>query len=220
MKLTYRPIPEGGWPGELRTDARRVRSPYSAGWRSTLDLLETQVDQLASKGRFRTNAVLQLAVPEHAIRQDGQIRSGAKRPEHPGVILSFEDRDGTPYQFYTDKYERGVDGWQHNVRAIAVGIEALRKIERTGLNTGTEQYRGFQALGSGIEMGPASAMTVDEAVRVMHDAAPGAHWEWDEPTQVKAAYRVASKGMHPDAGGDPAAFRRLTEARDVLIGRP
>lgn len=30
------------------------------------------------------------------------------------------------------------------------------------------------------------------------------------------AYRRVSLSVHPDKGGDPAAFRRLTKAHDVL----
>lgn len=32
------------------------------------------------------------------------------------------------------------------------------------------------------------------------------------PAQVKAAYRAKSRELHPDAGGDEAAFRELVEA--------
>ena len=35
----------------------------------------------------------------------------------------------------------------------------------------------------------------------------------------EAAYRALAKRAHPDAGGDPAAFRRLTVAIDTLRKR-
>ena len=35
--------------------------------------------------------------------------------------------------------------------------------------------------------------------------------------QVMAAFRERVKSVHPDAGGDPAAFRLLIEARDALL---
>src|SRR6187455_3424056 len=34
--------------------------------------------------------------------------------------------------------------------------------------------------------------------------------------QIRTAYREKAKRAHPDAGGDPAAFRRLLEAYTVL----
>lgn len=41
----------------------------------------------------------------------------------------------------------------------------------------------------------------------------------ENPTEqeVKKAYRAFSKLSHPDVGGDPEVFKRLTEARDVLL---
>jgi hypothetical protein len=35
--------------------------------------------------------------------------------------------------------------------------------------------------------------------------------------EIQAAYRRLVKAAHPDVGGDPAVFRRLTEARDALL---
>jgi hypothetical protein len=35
--------------------------------------------------------------------------------------------------------------------------------------------------------------------------------------EINAAFRRLAKKAHPDAGGDPAAYIRLTEARDVLL---
>lgn len=36
------------------------------------------------------------------------------------------------------------------------------------------------------------------------------------PEDIKKAYRDGSKSTHPDAGGDPAAFRQLTTAYKIL----
>ncbi len=35
--------------------------------------------------------------------------------------------------------------------------------------------------------------------------------------EIRTAFRVLAKTAHPDAGGDPAAFRRLKEAHDCLV---
>lgn len=101
------------------------------------------------------------------------------------------------------------------VTVYALGLEALRKIDRYGLGSGHEQYRGFQALPPATPMG--GPLTVDQAITILHDANPG-RWDWDDPDAVQQAWRAAAKTHHPDAGGDPAVFRRLTDARDVLIG--
>lgn len=36
------------------------------------------------------------------------------------------------------------------------------------------------------------------------------------PDEIRAAYRHAARALHPDAGGDAAAFRRLTTAYHIL----
>ncbi len=56
--------------------------------------------------------------------------------------------------------------WRINVRAIALGLEALRKVDRSGIARGNEQYTGFRALGSGIEM-PAAQMAAEEALEFL-----------------------------------------------------
>lgn len=38
----------------------------------------------------------------------------------------------------------------------------------------------------------------------------------DDVIRYDRAYRRVSLTVHPDKGGDPAAFRRLTKAHDVL----
>lgn len=55
-------------------------------------------------------------------------------------------------------------------------------------------------------------MSRDEAARLL-GVAPEA-----EATDVRHAYRLWARMAHPDAGGDPTAFARLTEARRTLLG--
>ncbi len=38
-----------------------------------------------------------------------------------------------------------------------------------------------------------------------------------EPSEVVNAYRHLARQHHPDLGGDPAVFRSLTVARDMLL---
>jgi hypothetical protein len=214
MKLLYRPI--ATWPGE-RSRSRQP-SNFSAHWSETLATLEREVDMIGNRGR-NTEAVIQLAVPEGAIRQDGQLKGGRSRPAHPGVIISFESKTG-PLQFACDRFDAsGADPWRHNVRAIALGLEALRKIDRYGIGSGTEQYTGFQALPPGTPM--PGAMTFEEACELMAIALgrAGAVLELLNGTlDPNEAWRTASKVHHPDAGGDPEQFIRLTEARDLIEG--
>jgi hypothetical protein len=113
--------------------------------------------------------------------------------------------------------------WQNNVRAIALALEALRKVDRYGVTNSNEQYTGFRALGSGIEM-PAAQMTMDEAARFIVTA--GGQLPADEilvesikqGPKRKAAYARAAYRLHPDTGGSAADFQRLQEAKRVLDG--
>jgi len=37
------------------------------------------------------------------------------------------------------------EDWRHNVRSIALGLEALRAVDRYGISRRGEQYAGFRA---------------------------------------------------------------------------
>lgn len=230
MKLTVRPIDE--YPDQLAdSDDDREPARFSASWSDTVDLLDRELRFLGAD-----EAVLQMAVTERDCRLDGWIRADAK-PAHPGVILSFESTHG-PLRYWTDRYRgavvweyphnRRIPGWQCNVRAIALGLEALRKVDRYGIARNGEQYRGWNALPPGTPM-PAAQMTVEEAADLLAATANKAFGdEWclprslivadDRVDLVRGAYRDAVRIAHPDAGGDPELFRRLTEARDLLLG--
>jgi len=131
-------------------------------------------------------------------------------------------------RFATDRFESSskwmsgkttyFPAWRNNVRAIALGLEALRKVDRYGITRGNEQYTGFRTLGSGIEM-PAAQMTAEEALEFLRIHAGWAYGpDYDDPDDIERAYRQAAKKLHPDAGGSTADFQRLQEARRVLAG--
>lgn len=218
MRLIYRPI--DSWPGKLTSAGARTYSPFDANWQSTLQILGRELAALDVE-----EAVVQLAVAENAIRLDGTLRGDRKPPEHPGVILSFDPPSIGPLRYACDRfvarsYSTMRDSWRHNLRAIALGLEALRKVERYGIGSRGEQYVGWKQLGSGTPM-PAARMSVDEAARLLCDATAAEIGE--DPADVErvasvanALWREAAKTHHPDAGGNPDVFRRLTEARDVL----
>jgi hypothetical protein len=221
VRLIVRPIDQ--WPGEFTK--RRQGTDFTASWSDTVALLAREVEHLAGPG---AQVVLQAAIGESDCRLDGWIRANA-RPTHPGVILSFESRRLGPLRYHTDRFEgqaggytRYLPGWQSNVRAIALGLEALRKVDRYGIATAGEQYRGWQALPPGA---PVGEMTVEEAARFIAEhgnptlielggwanlASPG----YD--LLLETTFRAAAKNLHPDRGGDPALFRRLTEARQII----
>lgn len=198
MRLVARPIDE--WPGALTPESRRTDSPFTASWTDTVNLLEREVEKLAGP---TATVVVQLAVTERDCRLDGWVRADAK-PTHPGVIVSFDSKHG-PLRYSTDihrsaTWSRGryLPGWQANVRAIALGLEALRKVDRYGIARGGEQYRGWKAI-------PSSTTSRADSKRLLFEVA-------NEPSpsalDERAIYRKALIRAHPDHGGS----RELLEA--------
>lgn len=83
------------------------------------------------------------------IRRAGGSEREARRRAHPDTGGSHEDMvavnaalDPENRLIYaTDACE----DWRHNVRSIALGLEALRAVDRFGISRRGEQYAGFRA---------------------------------------------------------------------------
>lgn len=210
IQAQFRPIDQ--WPAPF-TDPR-TSHVFKASYPNTLDLLEFELGQLSAR-----DVVIQLALDLKDIRNDGWPRSGAK-PDHPGIIVAFDSVHG-PLKYATDQFysswNHQMEGWQANLRAIALGLEALRKVDRYGISRRGEQYTGWSALppGAAIEAGPAP-MTALEAYAFLDE------WSGGIPLQNKMdihrAYLTAAKRLHPDVGGDPELFKRLVAATEFLLG--
>lgn len=214
MRYEIRPL--GKWIDPETSDrasSRRFRAP----WSNTLELLGKETELLGAE-----LVVIQLDVQEGEIRRDGMLYSRAK-VGHPGVAVSFDSKHG-PLRYATDAYDEIYYGdppaWQANVRAIALALEALRAVDRYGVTKRGEQYTGWKALPSGAAA-PEPKMSVDQAAQYLADKAgiPEASLEFVS-RNLTNIYRHAAKRHHPDAGGDPDVFRRVTEARDLLGARP
>lgn len=215
IELTYRPIEH--WPGDLTKD--RKPTPFRSKFNDTLALLSSEIEHLGAH-----SVVLQLALEDAEIRRDGTPRANS-HPRHPGVIVAFETKKHGPMQFATDVFDgywSGQTGWHANLRAIALGLQALRAVDRYGITRRGEQYTGWQALPPGISMPPAR-MSVEDAAQFLID-----HGEWGGekatvpdllaggPEAIVAYYREAAKRLHPDVGGDTERFKRLQDAKQVL----
>lgn len=185
VDITTRPIDH--WPGELTRHRRRAS--FTANWGSTVSLLESELRQLSAK-----LVVLQLAITEEDIRLDGKPRAHA-RAEHPGVIIAFESKWG-PLKFAVDTFTT----WQDNLRAIALGMEALRKVDRYGVTRRGEQYTGWKAIPASTD--PADQIQTREQARVLIDSYGG--------------LTAAVKATHPDTGGDSDEFRKVMRAKELI----
>lgn len=143
MRYEIRPL--GTWTDPV-TKNRASSSRFRASWQSTLDLLARETEMLGAP-----LVVMQIDVTEGDLRRDGMLRAGAK-VNFPGVRVSFDSKHG-PLTYATDAYDRqysgDMPGWQANVRALALALEALRAVDRYGVTKRGEQYCGWLAIEAG-----------------------------------------------------------------------
>lgn len=194
--LDVRPLTT--WPGELTASYKRVRAPFSASLAKTLRDLDREIAQLRC-----THAVMEVAIPPDDLRLDGRPRASA-RAHHPGVVLSLPKTSVGPLRYATDVFTT----WQDNLRAIALGMDALRRVDRYGITRKGEQYAGFKALPSGSGAPSEGGMTRDEAAQLLAAAASWGTWTYKaadvlrDPAKRVEAYRMAARKAHPDVGGN------------------
>lgn len=210
MRYTVRPISDRtGFTGKSR------RSAFGSSWSSTESLLLAEVGRL--NGR---DLVLEVDVPERAIRIDGGLYANA-RPSSPGVRIAFESKHG-PLTYGTDEFT----SWQDNVRAIAKSLEALRMVDRYGVSRRGEQYTGWKAIGAGRAMPSSEEPTMDAELAwstLGSYTAPGDSRTISElrstatNDELRAMHRRARARWHTDRpDGDRKMWDLVEQAADVL----
>lgn len=214
--LKVGPIRE--WPGEFTRT--RVVAPFTrhGQWVDgkrvgagpvpltiTLRDLDREIRELGAK-----DLELLVAVPADRFRLDGRPRAGATA-EHPGIILSFTIPGVGPVSYPCDRFTT----WEANLRAVALALEALRKVDRYGVTKRGEQYRGFLAIEATPT--PAGFTTAQAAAEFLAEVVD------DEllggtigPNYAKILLRRAQRKSHPDRGGDDAIFQRVSLAEAKL----
>ena len=145
--LTIRPL--AVWSGERTPANQRKRYQFTRAkgsgwgrepmpWSDTLLIFDRELGALQAE-----SIVLQIQVTERDIRLDGQLRADT-RPSDPAVRLLFDSKHG-PLTYQCDRFAT----WQDNARAVALGLEALRKVERYGITEHGEQYKGWLQIEAG-----------------------------------------------------------------------
>ncbi len=211
MKYSTRPLSDRTW---LRPAGQRKQSQFDTTWSKTLKQLGKEIDHLSGR-----DVVIEADVREQDIRNDGMLRANA-RPSSPAVVVAFETTKHGPMLYRCDRYvtgwrTEGVDSWQHNVRAIALTLEALRAVDRYGATETGQQYAGFKALPAGHAM-RASHMTRDEAVWLL-DEYCDRDWSARDPEDLAHVHRRARAAAHPDRhGGDRTLWDQVEQAAQVL----
>lgn len=173
-------------PLQQRPPAQSLKvSPFSAPWTRTVELLAREIKML-DPGK----AILEIDLPAGGFRRDGLPRAD-RRAFTPTVVLTMvRTKHGHDLRYEVGTY----DDWQDNVRAIALGLEALRAVDRYGVTKRGEQYAGWKQL-------PAGGWT-DEAVKRGRELIAA----------VDGDVRRALKQHHPDVGGDEADFKAIQAA--------
>ncbi len=208
MRLTIRPL--GDWSGERTPPHKRKAHNFTRQtgngwqrqdipWSETLILLDRELVALDASA-----VVLQISVTERDIRLDGQLRADA-RPSDPAVRLLFDSKHGQ-LTYQCDRFAT----WQDNARAIALGLEALRKVERYGITERGEQYKGWLQLEAGTpSVSPREVFAavigqgVDAADRSLTDA---------------DLWRRARAMAHPDRNGGRRELWDQVEAAARTLG--
>ena len=183
MRATFRPLP--AWPYEPKP---RRRATYRATYGQTLSMLEYEVEQLRGH-----EVIIGVVCTPDDIRFDGMLRANA-RPSYPGVELSLEVPGGRRLVFATDRHRGTAESWQDNVRAIALGLAALRAVDRYGITSEAEQYAGFVAIPADTKVSRGKALI-----------------------KQHGGFTAALKATRPSRGGDARDFdavRAYQEASD------
>jgi len=197
--------PMDRWP--YPETPQRKANPFRAKFDNTLALLEDELDHLEVAGAVAVRVVAR----EADVRRDGMLRARAD-VRHPGVVLSFHSATSGsltyPCDQFVGRWYSEVD-WQVNLRAIALGLEALRKLDRYGIAGHGEQYTGWRAIDSAA---PSSFPTSDEALAWLrsYTAAP-------DTTRVSVVLAAAAvRATRNRASGDLSTWNRYEAARQIL----
>lgn len=183
------------------------RSPFEASWSSTLELLNRELRHLGG-----SNVIIEVDVLPGAVRLDGMLYANAK-VNSPGVRLHFDSVHGH-LTYETDAFTH----WHANVRAIALGLESLRRVDRYQIGRGGEQYRGYAALPAGSGGVALGGMTADEAWSILGSFGERPIIEQRaNPDGLVRAYRKARAFAHPDRhDGDRDLWDQVEQAAKTL----
>ncbi len=187
------------WPnGRPRTADRKPALFRHEGSPITFDRarrrIREQLDTMTRAGRnYRTTDVI-LSCNIRFTQSGARDRNFAQRdPDDVGVALYF-NLDGRPHVLACDRWDT-VAG---NAAAIAAHIDALRGQERWGVADLAQAFAGHAALPP-----PDPWWSVLDIPRT------------SSIDEIHAAYRHQARFAHPNAGGQRAAWDRLSAAYDA-----
>ncbi len=214
LKIPIRSITQ--WPGKQTAEPKN--SPFRAEYSQTLDLLD---DELTKATAVDNSWIMELWLRPDDIRLDGQLRAGV-RVEKPGIIFRFSRFNGKVKQRPDgSKYHEKQDisypcdaftSWKDNLRAVALSMQSLRRVERYGVFKYDEIISRL-ALPSAD--GKVSTRESAAAFIATHSGVDMKEILFSDTARA-AAFRKAAQRLHPDRGGDINEFMKLSEANKAL----
>jgi hypothetical protein len=208
MDVRFSPQP---WTRPTTPTEKRRKSPFSTSYTKTLEKLEYELNKLGA-----TEILIECSFSSEQIRLDGWPKLN-QRPRYNGVVVSFNQPGVGRVEYPCDSCM----DYQDNLHSIALGLEALRAVERYGITGQKQQYTGFKAIGAGNGDGRRGAATwiakllfeVAESQKNTRDALLDPQESADS---VRRIVNAARKKAHPDTGGSDEMYKLLTEKLETL----
>lgn len=173
-----------GWKRSKETEHSRFSRKNISGWRREITISEA-VKQLEKEIRLLGGKDLVIS-SNLRLRKDGLPISNQRKPDDVGVAVYFVWKDNQRVMA-GDKYKRCAC----NIYAIALTIEAMRKIERYATSEILQRtFTGFNALPEKAGEGKGAWYQV---LNVNADCTQ---------EELKLAFREMAKKNHPDVSDD------------------
>ncbi len=158
--------------------------------------------------------VLELDVPQWAIRQDGEVRADLRANQRGvRVILAAETKKGPlliPCGTFTEE--------RANIYAIALTLEKLRAVDRYGVTLAGEQYRGFTAIPATTSVTTKVNAAWDLLVRTAAgESGAAVSAEHRTRATLDQYFLEAAKIAHPDVGGSDELMSAVNRARETIL---
>lgn len=187
-----------GWPRteeHRKSDGSKFRKPWQSASEPGRDWTFVEARDALLEEMSRLKAQNIVLSSNFKVGRGNIPVEDKRRPEDQGIAVYFT-RKGRTLVMACDAYRRV----EHNMRSLALAIEAMRQLERHGGGTMMDRaFDGFSAL-------PAPAPPHwSDILEVERNASLA---------EIDAAYRDLAKKRHPDAGGSEALMAELNHARD------
>lgn len=184
-----------GWP---RTPyGRRIRAAFgwknSKGWKEGVSLqrawgrLQGELDRLGAR-----EVVLSTNIE---LRRDGYPYSNRRTPDDQGAAVYFTLK-GKDVSLACDKWDRVED----NIVALSKHIEAIRGMDRWGVGSVEQAFRGYEALPAPEQWWQVLGLEPDASREA-----------------ITAARRRLAADAHPDRNGSEGQMARINAAADQGI---